>query len=620
MLSHASSQELNQPPDTQVIRFDRYQVDVHSGELRKDGRKIRLQPQPFRLLLLLLRNAGRIVSREDVRRNLWTGDTFVDFDKGLAAALNKIREALCDPADKPKFVETLPRRGYRFVGKVAFPEQQASAAGGAASGDMGRKSIAVVPFLFRDPSPEDQFLSVALADAVANRLGSSSSLVVRPTNSVLKYSKGETEWSQIARELNVDMVAEGSIQKIGSRIRVLVQVWALDEGRSTHSAKIDGDMGDLFSLQDSLADSVFVALTPRPRNKSSDTVAPPARHPLAFELYLRAVDKALSYNKIELTAAVEMLERTIELDPEFADAWGVLSMACVNIAMHIDPDPKWFARAEFAVNKALEFDPINCNALCSRAWVSWSPSRGFQVRPALRAVMSAVKINPNHYYSRLFRGAILFHHGFHELADEDHKEATNINPDPALPYCSLAYTALYMGDYDLADHYHAMAIAREPALIHANILAPLIPIYKNDLGRARRCLLRAKQMLHGEPQMVALEGLIVAKEGNFRCAEDLADRSVSSERSLIHLHHSIHSAASVYALCGKPDKAMRELRRAAALGLPNHRAFEGDPTLESLRVNPDFVVLMRDLRRDHELLRDGLDLSNPPAPSHFVAR
>jgi Tol biopolymer transport system component/DNA-binding winged helix-turn-helix (wHTH) protein len=118
MPAPARPQEYNSPPDEQVIRFDRYQLDLRSGELLKEGRKVRLQAQPFQLLVLLLRNPGRVVSREDVRRELWPGDTFVDFDHGLAAAVNKIREALCDSADKPKFIETLPRRGYRFIGKL----------------------------------------------------------------------------------------------------------------------------------------------------------------------------------------------------------------------------------------------------------------------------------------------------------------------------------------------------------------------------------------------------------------------------------------------------------------------------------------------------------------------
>src|SRR6202161_2590673 len=118
MPAPARPQEYNSPPDEQVIRFAGSQLDLRSGELPKEARKVRLQAQPFQLLVLLLRNPGRVVSREDIRRELWPGDTFVDFDHGLAAAVSKIREALCDSADNPKFVETLPRRGYRFIGKV----------------------------------------------------------------------------------------------------------------------------------------------------------------------------------------------------------------------------------------------------------------------------------------------------------------------------------------------------------------------------------------------------------------------------------------------------------------------------------------------------------------------
>ncbi len=118
MPSPARPQAHPSPTDEQLIRFDRYQVDARSGELRKEGRKVRLQAQPFQLLVLLLQNAGRVVTREDVRRELWPGDTFIDFDHGLAAAVNKIRDALCDSAEKPKFIETLPRRGYRFIGTL----------------------------------------------------------------------------------------------------------------------------------------------------------------------------------------------------------------------------------------------------------------------------------------------------------------------------------------------------------------------------------------------------------------------------------------------------------------------------------------------------------------------
>jgi len=481
----------------------------------------------------------------------------------------------------------------------------------AASRPTGRKSIAVVPFQFRVPSPDDQFLCVALADAVANRLGSSPSLVVRPTSSVVKYSKGDKEWSQIARELNVDMVAEGSIQKMGTRVRVFVQVWELREGRSTHSAKIDGDMGDLFTLQDNLADSVFTALAPPKHEKNSSTDVPAARHPLAYELYMRAVDRSMCFNKYDLTNAIEMLERAIDLDPDFAEAWGLLSIIRCQIGISLDSDPKWFTSAEEAVIRTLELDPINCNALCSRGWISWSPGRGFQVRPALRAFNSAVKINPNFYAARAYRGTILIHYGFHDLGTDDNNEATLVAPAFALPYAFRGFVAQYEGDYELADHHYQQSLAREPALIYANIQAPLPHIYLGNLGRARELLRRAQQMISGEPQLTACEGLILACEGNFKRAEELADEAATSKRSVHHLHHVMHTTAEVYATCGKPERAIHELKRASEIGLPNHRAFENDAHLRSIRTHPEFLALMRDLRRDHEQLRLELDLSNP---------
>src|ERR1700742_126245 len=119
MPSPVPSPESTPPKNVEpLIRFGRYQLDVSSGELRKEGRKIRLQPQPIQLLALLARNAGRVVSREEIRRELWAEDTFVDFDQGLASAVNKVREALCDAADNPRLIETLHKRGYRFIGKV----------------------------------------------------------------------------------------------------------------------------------------------------------------------------------------------------------------------------------------------------------------------------------------------------------------------------------------------------------------------------------------------------------------------------------------------------------------------------------------------------------------------
>ncbi len=477
----------------------------------------------------------------------------------------------------------------------------------------GRRTVAVVPLQFRNAASEDRFLSVALADAVANRLGSAPTLVVRPIASLMKYAGKKTDWTQIAQELNVDLVVEGSIQKMGSRVRVLTQVWEFRNEQALHSGKLDGDMGSLFSLQDQLADSVFDSLVPRSRErptKSGQIAVPTTRHPLAFELYMRAVDRAIGFNKFELGAAIEMLGRAVDLDPDFADAWGMLCIVCYHMGAHLDPDPKWFERAERSIARTLELDPVNCDALCVRGMIHWSPSRGFQFRPALRALNAALKINPSRYTARNHRSALLFHFGFHEAAIVDAEESIVANPQSALSYTGRAFMALYMGDYAKASEFGEQALALESSLVHANIFSPLPSIYAGELETAREKLKVARQMIPEEQQIACMEGMILAHEGDFKRAEELTDDAVASKRSMVHTHHSWHCAAGVYAMCGKPEKAVAELKRCAEGGLPNYRAFEKDPHLRSLHSHPEFIELMRNLRHDYEAFRKDFELTD----------
>jgi TolB-like protein len=516
---------------------------------------------------------------------------------GVPEALDRVIQACLEKSPEKRPAHA--REVAESLASLSFPSPTFVVSRRAA-----RRSVAVVPFQFQAAAPDERFLSVALADAVVNRLGSAPTLVVRPTTSSMKYADGKAEWTQVARELNVDLVAEGSIQKMGSRVRVLIQVWELRDACALHSAKVDGDMQDLFSLQDRLADSVFDALNPRVREKPPQTAVPVSRHPLAFELYMRAVDRSVCFNKFELTSAVEMLDRAIDLDPDFSDAWGMLATVCLQLGMHLDPDPKWLARSEQAVARTLDLDPLNCNAFCARGMILWTPGRGFQVRPALRALNAAVTINPSRYNARSLRSALLFHGGFHEAASTDTDEAILANPGFALSYAGRAYIEVYRGDYAAAENFNQQALALEPGLIHANILSPLPSLYTGELEQAREKLSKARQMIPEEPQLVALEGLILAREGDFKRAEQLADEAVANKRSLVHTHHTWHCAAGIYAMCAKPEKAIAELQRCAETGLPNHRAFENDPHLRALHNHPDFIALMRSLRRDYHIFQE----------------
>jgi serine/threonine-protein kinase len=486
----------------------------------------------------------------------------------------------------------------------------ASHADGILTRSLGdRRSVAVIPFRFRTALAEDQFLSVALADAVANRLGSNGKLLVRPTSSVLRYAGTDTEWGKIAGELNVDLVVEGTIQKMGPKIRVLVQAHQASDSRTLHSSRHDGGAEDLFGLQDRIADSVSEVFVPR-KDATVEPAIPPTANPMAYELYLRAVDRVFYLNKFDLGSAIEILIRVTDLDPNFADAWGLLAQAYSQMGQHLDPDPQWFERAEHAIARTLELDPVQCDALCARGTILWSPSRGFQTRPALRAMNAALKVNPNRFQARMFRAAIFFHIGFYEESGRDQQESLLANPGFAMAVMGQGNVALYRGDYDAANELFERVLAMEPALVLANIFAPLPALLLGRIGVAREKIDKARQMVPEEPQLTCLTGLIAAHEGDFKLAEQLADEvCTENKKSVTHTHHTWHYAAGVYAICGKPEKALQQLRRCAQMGLPNYLLFGSDPFLRTLRDHPDFTALMSDLRREHDRYREEFRLA-----------
>jgi TolB-like protein/tetratricopeptide (TPR) repeat protein len=449
-------------------------------------------------------------------------------------------------------------------------------------------------------------LSLALAEAVVNRLVSTGELLVRPTTRVLRYAGTDIEWTQVARELNVDLVVEGTIQKMGARVRVLVQALQASDSRTLHSSKHDGDVGDLFALQDRIADSVSDALVPREKRSAGPEI-PPTKNPLAYELYMRAVARLAHWNKFDIGSAIEILNRVVELDRDFAEAWGQLAQAYSQMGI-FDVDAKWSELAEHAIAKTLELDPIQCDALQARGQVLWSSSRGFQIRPAMRALNAALKVNPGRYTIRWFRGAILFHLGFYEEAGRDIEESLLANPEYAMALAGRGLMALYTGDYDAAREFNERALAVDPAFNHGYIWSPMAPLLMGRIEEAREKIRRARQAVPEESLMTSIEGLVAAHEGDFKRAEQLADEaSLENGKSVTHTHHTWHCAAGVYALTGKPDKAILHLRRCAEMGLPNYPLFRSDPHLRPLRDLPEFMALLSDLRREYDRYRVEID-------------
>lgn len=363
-------------PDPRIIRFGAYELDTESGELRKQGRKTRLTPQAFQFLVLLLENRGRLVTREALREKLWPADTFVDFDMGLSSAVKKVREALGDSAENPRFVETLPRRGYRFIASVEAPPAPEPEAGpaeertaeaepsnptlpasvsrtrawslaaaaaalvGAAAlaGHAGAlrshgafggtepgaiKSIAVLPLANLSGDHSQDYLADGMTDALITELAQIRSLHVVSRTSVMRYQGSTQTVDAIARELGVDALVEGTVARVGQRVRITAQLIDGPTDRHLWARSYEREMRDVLSLQadiaTAIAEAVSVEIRPEERRLAR------AVDPEAYEAYLKGRFFWTARQTDGLFKAADQFQRAIDKDPDYAAAYSGLS-------------------------------------------------------------------------------------------------------------------------------------------------------------------------------------------------------------------------------------------------------------------------------------------------------
>src|SRR5215467_11650807 len=266
-----------------ILRFDVFEVDTAAGELRRQGDRVKLPPQPCRVLELLVRRGGEVVTRENIRERIWS-DSFVDFEQGLNFCIRQIREALGDNADAPRFIETLPRRGYRFL----LPMEKPSAAEPKAI-----RSLIVLPFRMLRPDPGTDFLASSLPEALTTSLSGLKSLVVRSSLAASRFASGTQDLKTIAAEAHVDLIVTGTLLSTGDEIRVTAQLTEAATGTLMCSHSTQTSIGHVFRRQDELTECIVEALslqlTARERQIISQDV--PA-DPKAYEYYFGGISSA----------------------------------------------------------------------------------------------------------------------------------------------------------------------------------------------------------------------------------------------------------------------------------------------------------------------------------------
>jgi TolB-like protein/DNA-binding winged helix-turn-helix (wHTH) protein len=369
------------------LRFGVFELDLASGELRRHGLKVRLPDQSFQILKLLLGRAGEVVTREELRNALWTADTFVDFEVGLNSAVRKLRESLDDSADNPRFIETVPRRGYRFIASVAVPAETVPSVsietvpvapirthrlGWKATAVLCLGIVCVLAALYYRPRPETAIQSLvvlpfenltgdagqdyfadSVTDAVTAHL-SQAGLDVISRTSARQYKQTTKRVAQIASELNgIQGVVEGTLQKSGNRVHITVKLIRAATDRSSWSGTYDDDVRQMLALQRRIASDVAVAAG-RPALAAARTQA---IDPQAYDAYIAGIS-AQGLQRFEgFQRAVAYYEEAIRIQPDFADAHAALAVAQLQFLFDGPLSPhQAIPKGEAAARRAIQLD------------------------------------------------------------------------------------------------------------------------------------------------------------------------------------------------------------------------------------------------------------------------
>lgn len=619
------------------IRFGPYELDARSGELSKFGRKIRLQEQPFQILVLLIDQPGEVVTREDIQKKLWADDTFVDFEHGLNNAVKRLRETLCDSADKPRYIETLPRRGYRFVAQIEVPEPTpvnpvvaihdperlarsnrklfamllmvfvlvivtAGIGDGGlrpeTAGTTSVRSIAVLPLENLSGDPSQEYFAAGLTDALTTELARVGSLGVVSRTSATKY-KGKT-MAEIVRDLKVDAVVEGTVVRDGNRIRITPQLIDARRDRQLWSENYDRDIGDALKLQTEIAVAVARQVRAKLNPDTGGRLARPTIDAKVYDLYLQAVPHLGLNNRQDNDAAIALLEKAVAEDPKFALAYAELAMEyrTKSSQFRLWQDPA-NEQSSIAIERALSLDPDLPEAYLGRALVLWTKRHNWPHEAAIADLKHALALNPNLAEAHHQLANVYNHVGVVDVAQQHIQAAVNLDPASGIRF-RVGINLLYQGRWEEA--LLALRSAKEffPSLWAYQSTFALIQLGRIDEARDLLHNAVAEDSPETAGLLEAMDALLAAKTGDAKRADEQIRAAIQRGEQFQHFHHVAYAIGSTYALFNRRAEAVTWLRRAADDGFPCYPLFEHDHNLDGLRADPVFVQFMADVRKRWE--------------------
>jgi TolB-like protein len=515
-------------PTSRFARFGPFEVDLRAGELRKHGVKIKLREQSFQILALLLEHPCEVVTREDLRARLWPNGVIVDFENNLNSAVTRLREALGDSTEKPRYIETLPRRGYRFVAPVSRDRL------GSGESRPGSVRLAVLPFDNLSGDPAQEYFSDGMTEEVITELArlAPGRLGVIARTSAMRYKGSRKDVTRIGRDLDVDYVVEGSVRRADNRLRISAQLIRVDEQVHRWAQSYDSELRDALQLQRDIALAVArqidanLALGSVPRLQRAYIL-----DPQAYNTYLLGLHQFSRASPSSFKRADDLFRLAIERDPRFAPVHAKLAMTnSLSAFFGYAPHSEAFPQAETAARKALEIDGSLTEALSALATVQWF--HHWKLAECDRLLEHAVGLNPNdptaHWTMAMFQGSM----------KEDHRRAAT---------------------------EASLALSLDPLSIAIRSMTCWLPYWAREFDRAIAEARATLELDENAVQALYVLGTAARAKGDFDTAIPALEQSADKFADPFSLAY----LGMTYGLAGKRDQAHAVVNRLESVCGPH---------------------------------------------------
>lgn len=633
-------------PAGDLVRFGVFELDLRTGELRKSGVRVNLSDQPFQVLRALLERPGDLVTREELRRRLWPAETFVDFERGLNAAVRRLREALGDAADVPRFVETLPRRGYRFIAPVSRQPEPAepeplvsdiadaavplpritaprrpirawaarSIAGLAAMAAMvavvlwasaprhpspqpppglHRSMLAVLPFQNLTGDPAQEYISDGMTEELISQLGrlDPSRLGVIARTSVMPFKDTTKAAGRIASDLGVSHLLEGSVRTTTDRVRITVRL--IDAGTASQlwAGEYEREVGSLLTLQRDVAEAVTGQIMPSLGVTRSNVDAEARRHsaaPEAYEHYLRGRYHLERDTTEGLHKALAHFQTAIELDASYALAYSGLADTYASLGNGgFRPMSDAYLLAKNAALKALAIDEMLGEAHNSLAVITTEYYWAWA--DADRHFTRAIELNPNDETALRKYSFYLACMRRHEESIAFSKRSRRLNPVSPVAQFQVAMNLYLARRYDEAIAEAAATLDLAPVFGAAHVLLGRVYVAQGKLDRAIGELDRAHALMGPRPDVMTPRAYVLARSGRRIEARAMLDelRRISQPRDPAPIR-----IAFLHIGLGETDRAFEWLDKAIDARDWQMALLNIEPAFDTLRSDQRFAGLV----------------------------